>query len=57
MHVRHVANGSSRMQATAMACGQAAGAAAVQALRTRTAPRDLDVATLRDTLREAGAVV
>ena len=57
MSATHVANGSSRMQATAMAVGQAAGAAAAQTVSTSKAPRDVDVPALRDALREAGAVV
>ena len=57
MSATHVANGSSRMQATAMAVGQAAGLAAAQTVRTGRQPRDADVPALRDALRAAGAVV
>ncbi len=57
MSATHVANGSSRMQITSTACGQAAGAAAALSLRSGRGPRDLDVAALREGLRGAGAVV
>ena len=53
----HIAQGSARMQATAMALGQAAGTAAALAHEGRCAPREVDVAGLRDRLRRDGAKV
>ena len=49
--------GSARMGAQCMAYGEAAGTAAALAARQRVAPRALDVAVLRDTLKEQKAVV
>ncbi len=57
MSVSHVAQGSTRMQITSMACGQAAGTAAAACVEQGREPRDLDVSWLRDRLRKAGAVV
>ncbi|MSP90616.1 MAG: FAD-dependent oxidoreductase [Myxococcales bacterium] len=53
----HIAHGSARMQATAMALGQAAGTAAALAQQGRVEPRAVDVARLRDRLRHVGARV
>ena len=57
MSVSHVAQGSTRMQITSMACGEAAGVAAAMATEQGRQPRDLEVASLRARLRRAGAVV
>jgi hypothetical protein len=51
------ANGSARMQAHIQAMGQAAGTAAAMCVEERITPREVDVAKLRATLREQGAVV
>jgi 2-polyprenyl-6-methoxyphenol hydroxylase-like FAD-dependent oxidoreductase len=53
----HIAQGSARMQATAMALGQAAGTAAALAVAGKVEPRALDVAALQDRLRSDGAHV
>ncbi|MFK7691999.1 FAD-dependent oxidoreductase [Paenibacillus sp. HJGM_3] len=51
------AHSAYRVQASASAIGQAAGAAAAIAARRGVAVRDVDVAELRDALRRAGAIV
>lgn len=53
----HDAHASVRSMAQCMAMGQAAGAAAAQAVATRADPRDIDVAALRDQLRLDGAIL
>jgi hypothetical protein len=53
----HVAFGSVRMEPTLMALGHAAGAAAAQAARREVAVQDVDVAALRETLRDQGQVL
>ena len=54
----HDAHASIRSMAQCMAMGQAAGtAAALAAIGGRRAPRDLDIAALRDRLRRDGAVL
>ncbi len=53
----HIAQSSARMQATSMALGEAAGLAAVLCADQDVAPRDLDVAALRNRLRGQGARV
>ena len=54
----HDAHASIRSMAQCMAMGQAAGtAAALAAVGGRRAPRDLDIAALRDRLRRDGAVL
>lgn len=53
----HLAHASARMQATAMAMGQAAGLAAAICAPDSTAPRDVDVADLRQRLTDNGARV
>lgn len=52
-----VANSALRVQAAAMATGQAAGAAAVVAVRTGTTPLEADFPELRRLLRKHGAIV
>jgi hypothetical protein len=49
--------GSARVMATCMAMGQGAGTAAALAVRTGAAIPDVDVALLRQTLVEQGAIV
>lgn len=51
------ASGSSRNGAQCMACGHAAGVAAALSARNGVTPRMLDVAELRRTLTEQGAIV
>jgi hypothetical protein len=48
---------SSRLTATAMGMGQAAGVAAALATRAETTPRDVPIAQLQATLREQGAIL
>jgi len=50
----HEAQGSLRVMVTAMATGQAAGAAAALSAQQATMPRNLDVRTLRQHLRAQG---
>ena len=49
--------GSSRIMSTSMAIGEAAGTAAVLAVKKRAAPADVPVREIRDILRENGAIV
>ncbi len=51
------ANSAFRVQASCMAMGQAAGAAAVQAARSGQDVRDLDIEKIRLLLREHGAII
>jgi hypothetical protein len=51
------AQGSTRTSPTCMALGQAAGTAAVQALREECAPRQIDTDRLRSTLIQQGAIL
>jgi hypothetical protein len=53
----HDAHASVRSMAQCMAMGQAAGTAAAQAVATDRDPRDIDVAALRERLRESGAIL
>ncbi len=53
----HVAHGSTRMQITVMACGEAAGTAAALSAASGRQPRELKVQTLRQALRKRGAIV
>lgn len=53
----HEAIGSAREMGQCMAMGQAAGAAAALALRQGVNVRDVDIGTLRTTLRAQGAVL
>lgn len=54
----HEAHGSTRIMATAMATGQAAGTAAAQLVQNQAAhPLDLDLDHLRQTLRANGALL
>lgn len=53
----HEAHSATRIQPVASATGQAAGAAAVLALRAGIPARDLDTEHLRETLRGMGALV
>jgi hypothetical protein len=53
----HVAFGSVRMEATLMALGQAAGAAAAQAARRGVAVQHVDVGALQEALPEEGQVL
>ena len=53
----HDAHASVRSMAQCMAMGQAAGTAAAMAARAGIDPRDVDVAALRDRLRDDGAIV
>ena len=48
---------SARITGTCMAMGQAAGTGAALAARSNHAPRSLDVSTLRNTLRQQGAIL
>jgi hypothetical protein len=52
-----LANSGLRVQASCMAMGQAAGAAAALAVKTKTSPGRLPLADLRRVLREQGAIV
>jgi hypothetical protein len=51
------AAGSSRVTATAMGMGQAAGTAAALAVSSRTSVRDLEVAAIRSTLVSQGVLL
>ena len=53
----HDAHASVRSMAQTMAMGQAAGVAAAFSAKAGCAPRELDVAALRQTLRDAGALI
>ena len=53
----HEAIGSARVMALCMGMGHAAGTAAALAARNGIAPRDLDAALLRDTLRQQGSLL
>lgn len=53
----HDAHASVRSMAQCMAMGQAAGTAAAMAAAADVAPRQLDVAVLRDRLRRTGAIL
>jgi FAD dependent oxidoreductase len=53
----HDAHASVRSMAQCMAMGQAAGTAAAMAVDTGRDPRDIDVAGLRDRLRDDGAIL
>lgn len=53
----HVALGSTRVMATCMALGEAAGTAALLSLHEEVPPRETDTQRLRDQLRSQGAVV
>jgi len=57
MTVDLVAHNSTRNTVCCLACGQAAGLAAAQAATLREAPRELDVARLRQALAAAGALL
>jgi hypothetical protein len=57
LSVSHVAFSSIRVEPTLMLLGQAAGAAAAQAVRRGVAVQDVDVARLQADLREAGQVL
>lgn len=52
-----MANSALRVQATSMATGQAAGAAAALAVKHQCSPADIPFQTLADTLRSHGATV
>lgn len=52
-----LANSALRVQATCMACGQAAGAAAALAALQDAAPGELNVEDIKNALREQGAIV
>ncbi|HEX2681480.1 MAG TPA: FAD-dependent oxidoreductase [Candidatus Dormibacteraeota bacterium] len=53
----HDAHASARSMATCMAMGQAAGTAAAMSVNANRTPRRLDVTSLRDCLRECGALL
>jgi hypothetical protein len=53
----HEAHSATRIQAVASATGQAAGVAAVLALREKIPVRKVDTEALRDELRRQGALV
>jgi glycine/D-amino acid oxidase-like deaminating enzyme len=53
----HDAHASVRSMAQCMAMGQAAGTAAAMAARESLSPKEVDLPTLRDSLRKAGAVL
>ncbi|MAF12067.1 hypothetical protein CMK11_16610 [Candidatus Poribacteria bacterium] len=57
MTVDLVAHNSTRNTACCLACGEAAGTAAAVAAAGDMSPRDVDVAALRGTLRENGAIL
>ena len=57
MTVDLVAHNSTRNTVCCLACGQAAGLAAAQAVAQGRAPRELDVTRLRQALAEAGALL
>ena len=52
-----LANSGLRVQATCMATGQAAGAAAAEAIRQKVSPAQVDVEKVKALLREHGAIV
>ena len=52
-----LANSALRVQASSMAMGQAAGAAAALSVRLETTPREVPVGELRALLRQNGAIV
>ncbi|MDR1962482.1 MAG: FAD-dependent oxidoreductase [Planctomycetaceae bacterium] len=52
-----LANSALRVQATCMSGGQAAGAAAALAALKNVAPAELDIATIKTTLKEHNAIV
>ncbi|MDE2953883.1 MAG: FAD-dependent oxidoreductase, partial [Gemmatimonadota bacterium] len=52
-----LANSALRVQASSMAMGQAAGAAAAVSVRLETTPRDVPLSDLHDLLVLHGAVV
>ncbi|MCZ7573936.1 MAG: FAD-dependent oxidoreductase [Ardenticatenaceae bacterium] len=53
----HDAMASVRVMGPGLALGQAAGTAAVLALETNTAPRNVSIPTLQERLRSAGALI
>lgn len=53
----HRAHGSTRVPGTSLATGQAAGVAAAIAAREGVSPREIDVAALRQTLKDQGAIL
>ena len=53
----HDAHASARSMATCMAMGQAAGTAAAMSVASKTTPRSLSAASLRDCLAEGGALL
>ncbi len=55
--VSYKAQGSTRVMATCMATGQAAGTAAALAVKENISPRKIGVIKLQDKLREKGAIV
>ena len=57
MTVDLVAHNSTRNTVCCMVCGQAAGTAAALAVSAGCSPREVDAELLRQTLREAGAVL
>ncbi len=57
MTVDLVAHNSTRNTVCCMACGQAAGLAAAQAVQVGRAPREVDVERLQEALRAAGALL
>jgi hypothetical protein len=52
-----LANSGLRVQASCMAMGQAAGAAAALAAKTNTTPHDVPLESIRELLRSHGAIV
>jgi hypothetical protein len=52
-----LANSALRVQASCMAMGQAAGAAAALAARMKTTPCDLPIGEIRAILQQNGAIV
>jgi hypothetical protein len=55
--VTHVALGSTRVMVPCIATGEAAGAAAALSLDDGVAPRQVDVAKVRESLRDAGGII
>ena len=53
----HDAHASARSMATCMAMGQAAGAAAAMAVKAGTTPRHVPATSVRECLRQAGALL
>jgi hypothetical protein len=53
----HDAHASVRSMAQCMSMGQAAGVAAAMAVRSGRVPREVDIAQLRHSLRESGAIL